>query len=156
MCGWFRPASTRRSCWEAADDGFPARAAPDELDGHAPPQRRVVREVDLAHAALAQEREDFAVAERFPRVHLAAGLPGGQGRHVEGKGWRLQKAPRLLLKAEQRLDLQPQRAVACASGVQERRPFAGIARERGLDQLDDTLGGSGFSHHARRPPATCR
>jgi hypothetical protein len=98
-----------------------------DFDRHLARQLRVAREIDLAHAAGAQDIDDFVRAEAIAAVQRTA-------RQLVDD-WRLGKAPRRFMREEQRLDIDEQRSIVSARLGKKRRPRGWALFERGLKHL---------------------
>jgi hypothetical protein len=97
-----------------------------DLDRHLAAEAGVARPPDLAHAAGAERADDLVAAEARARRQ-----PPGRARRHAGhppglRADRLAEGGVGVVRAQQRLDLRAQRAVAAAGAVEER--FALTAR----------------------------
>ena len=104
------------------------------------PQLRVARAVDVAHPAGAHQLHDVV------RAKAIAALQRTAGHAVDGRP--LGEAPRLLVRAQQRLDLGAQRSIVAAGRVEKRRPRVGALFERGLKHLLHAIPAAGVGRHA--------
>ena len=83
MCGWLSRASARASRLNrSANAGVVGRFRPEDLQRHEPVEPRLPRLVDGAHAAVAQQLQDFEL-RKMPR-QLCGG--GGTKRDEPGSG----------------------------------------------------------------------
>ena len=119
----WRSASKRASTSRVSIPGLMS------LEGDTPDQRlALLGEVDQAHAAFAQGREDGVGTELRPRRQRDACLTR-ETLGLEGRRRRLEKRLRLRLLRQQRFHLAPQRGVVRAGLRQKGRPRLRLALE---------------------------
>ena len=109
--------------------GIARGAGPQDLDRHGPVEARVVRAIDLAHAAGFDQRLDSVGTEHAPRLD-----PRPLVRRREDV---VAEPPRVLVRREQGVHLRAQRSVAGAGLLEERVAGRRLPPQRGMEDGRD-------------------
>ncbi len=118
---------------EVTNDIVRVHSTANELERGFAMQLSILREINFAHSATADERQNFVITN-----YLSG--PVGAGIAHEGFGGKMQgrffnELIRGLMMFKQRLHFRPQAGVGTTCVVQKRWPFPRIALDRGFNKF---------------------
>ena len=119
--------------FEVAKDVVCVHAATNELERGFAIQFSIVREINFAHSAAADERQNFVIADYLTGVVRATLAHERFGCEMQGR--LLDESVRRFLMFEERFDFRAQRRIRSAFLIEKRRPPFGSVLNRGFDQF---------------------
>ncbi len=116
--------------FEVTNNVFRVQAAANELEGDFAIQLPILREVNVAHAAAANKRDDVVVGNGLTGAECAL-AEERFGREVQR--WFFNESACALLLLEERRDLRMHRRIGATFFLEKRRPTFWPALDRGFD-----------------------
>src|SRR5438132_3259636 len=118
--------------FEVTNNVFRVEAAANELERDFAIQLPILREINFAHAAAADERDNLIVANDLAGAECAL-AEERFGREVQGRDFN--ESAHTLLLLEKRGSLRMHRRIGATFFLQKRRPTFWPALDRGFDEL---------------------
>ena len=118
--------------FEVTNNVFRVEAAANELERDFAIQLPILREINFAHAAAADERDNLVVANDLAGAQCAL-AEERFGREVQGRDF--DESAYALLLLEERRNLRLHRRIGATFFLEKRRPTFWPALDRGFDEL---------------------
>src|SRR5206468_3666903 len=118
--------------FEVTNNVFRVEAAANELERDSAIQLPILREINFAHAAAADERDNLVVANDLAGAECAL-AEERFGREMQGRDFN--ESAHALLLLEERRDLRTHRRIGTTFFLEKRRPTFRFAFDRGLDEF---------------------